>query len=582
MPLPFLLPALLLPALLAATPPEPMLHVKVPARDGVELCVNVWLPAARGRFAAAVYRTPYRKTDRLTPGLRQFRDAGYVVVLQDVRGRGHSAGAFRQLLQEENDTFDLLQWMTRQPWFDGRAGLFGGSYPGISAWRGALSRHPAIRAIAPSFSGGDEYMDRYYSAGGAFRSGHRLWWMAENFNLEGRKRPSFADVTGHLPLRDADRFATGQTLDFFQAAMAHPSYDAYWRSLSTLQASARLRVPAHVTGGWFDPYCGTDLEMFDVLRAAGLPVRLILGPWGHNPSVPLETVNEQGAPASLRGFEIDWFNHWVRGAGRAADPVIRYFVMGANLWRETPHWPPPGTTSVPVYLAGGRANSARGSGRLQPEPPRRAQPDEFQYDPANPAPTRGGATCCNPRMIPWGPLDQREVEAREDVLVYTGEPLAQPLEISGPVRAVLWVRSSAPDTDFTAKVVDVAPDGPARLVCDGILRMRYRRGLERPVAYRPGQVERITIPLGSIAWQLAPGHRLRLEVSSSNFPKYDRNLNTGRPAARESTMRTARQSVLRDQSHPSHLLLPVRRSDAEHSGRPLASRIATPGNGSLR
>lgn len=572
---------ILIGVLLAAAPPEPSLHVKVPTRDGFALCTNIWLPDAKGKFPAAVYRTPYGKTDRLTPSLRPFRDAGYVVVVQDVRGRGHSTGLFRQLLQEENDTEDLLNWMMRQPWFDGRAGLFGGSYPGIAAWRGALSQHPSIRAIAPSFSGGDEYLDRYYSSGGAFRSGHRLWWIAENFNLPGRKRPPFAEVMRFLPLREADRFASGRELDFFRAAMDHPSYDAYWRSLSTLHASARLRTPAHVVSGWFDPYNGSDLEMYDVLRAAGLPVRLIIGPWGHNPSLPLETVNEQGSPGPLRGLELEWFNAYVRGAGKPPEPLIRYFVMGANRWTETPAWPPADTAPAALYLGGGKANSGQGSGRLLAEPARRSAADAFDYDPANPVPTRGGSTCCNPRMIPWGPLDQREVEGRPDVLVYTGEPLAQPVEIAGRVRVQLWVKSTAPDTDFTAKLVDVAPDGTARLVCDGVLRLRYRHGLERPVSYRPGRVERIHISLGSIAWQFLPGHRIRLDVSSSNFPKYDRNLNTGRPAASETGVQIARQTVLHDRMHPSHLLLPVRRAEAASAVR-LPGRIATAGNGSLR
>lgn len=553
-----LLALALLPVPVPAAEAPPLLHVKVLTRDGQELCTHIWLPAARGRFPAVVYRTPYRKTDRLTPGLRQFREAGYAVVLQDVRGRGHSTGSFRQLLQEENDTADTLSWMERQPWFDGRAGLFGGSYPGIAAWRGALSQHRALCAIAPSFSGGDEYMDRYYSAGGAFRSGHRLWWIAENFTPPERKRPLFADLMQFVPLRGADRFASGSTLDFFQAAMDHPSYDSYWRSLSTLQSSARIRVPSHVAAGWFDPYCASDIEMYTVLRASGLPVRLVIGPWGHNPSIPLETVNAEGAPSFLRGEEIAWFNAYVRRTGKPAEPVIRYYVMGANKWRESPQWPPASSSPALYYLGGANANSGSGGGLLQPAAARRGREDRFVYDPRNPAPTRGGATCCNPRMLPWGPLDQREVETRGDVLVYTGEALRDSIEIAGSVQAVLWVKSSAPDTDFTAKLVDVAPDGTARLVCDGVLRLRYRHGLERPASYRAGAVEKITVALGPVAWSFLEGHRIRLDVSSSNFPKFDRNPNTGRVIAAETQFRTARQSVFHGGSRPSRLVLPVR------------------------
>lgn len=530
-------------------------------RDGVELCANLWMPAARGRFPLALYRTPYRKSDRLTHGLRQFRDAGYAVIVQDVRGRGHSEGIFRQLFQEENDTEDTLEWAIRQSWSDGTAGLFGGSYPGIAAWRGALSRHPALKAIAPSFSGGDEYMDRYYSAGGGFRLGHRLWWISENFSPPGRKRLPFADLVQHLPLRTGDIAGAGMELDFFQAALDHPAYDAYWRSLSTLQAISRTSVPPHITSGWFDPYCGSDLEMYAALRAVGRPAQLLLGPWGHNPSVPAEGVDQAQMRNAFRRFELEWFDAWIRGKRPEPPSRVRYFVMGANVWKESPSWPPGGTIPEELFLhSQGRANRTNGGGTLEPEAARISPPDTYVYDPANPVPTIGGATCCNPRLWMWGPLDQRPLARRDDILSYAGPRLREPLEIAGPVRLFLTVRSTASDTDFMAKLVDVSPEGTERLVCDGMLRLRYRHGLERPASYQPGAVERITVWLGDIAWRFAPGHRVRLDITSSNFPRFDRNLNSSRPLADEKTLRKATQTVLHDRRNPSHLVLPVVRS----------------------
>lgn len=547
-------PAALLAAMTAiAAPPPPQLNLRLTMRDGVELSANLWLPEAKGKFPLAFYRTPYGKTDRLTSNLRAFVDAGYAVMLQDVRGRGDSGGVFRQLVQEENDAEDTLNWVRRQPWSNGQAGLFGASYPGIAAWQAARSGHPAIRAIATGFCGADEYLDRYYSPGGAFRLGHRLWWLAQNFSPAGRKRPTYTELVRHRPLRTADVQATGRTLDFYQAAMDHPSYDSFWRSLSTLQAAGRMNVPAHLTGGWYDPYCSSDISLFNTLRAAGVPVRLVIGPWGHNPAIALETVDPAAAAIELRKLEVEWFDACLRGGPKAATG-IRYFVPGLNAWRETPQWPPTATGDTEWYLAPDQ--------RLAPKPRRKGGQSTFSYNPDDAVPTLGGATCCDPRVQPWGPLDQRPLDRRQDVLHFTGAPLEEGLEIAGAVRAVLHLQSDAPDTDFSAKLVDVAPDGTARLVCDGLIRLRYRHGLDRPVAYQPGATERVVVPLGDIAWYFPPGHRVRLDVSSSNFPRFDRNPNTGRPVAGETRTRIARQTILFGRAHPSRLLLPAKKRKA--------------------
>ncbi len=535
------------------------LHVKVPMRDGVSLCTNIFRPAAAGRFPVALQRTPYRKVSQITPGLRAFLDRGYAVVTQDVRGRYDSQGSFNQFTQEKHDGEDTLAWIARQPWSHGRAGMFGGSYVGIAQWRTALAAPPSLKAIAPAVSGGDEYFDRYYSRGGAFRLGHRLRWLAENYKPPQKPVADFQKLVTYLPLRRADRLLAGRVLDFFQSVLDHPSYDAYWRALSTRLHIARVQVPVQIFAGWYDVYSSSDLDMWSLLRAAGRPARIFVGPWGHNlsPAMPQAAFGPDAA-RPLRRLEADWFDAWVKGSAPPPENEVHYFVLGRNVWRESPTWPPPGHTPTPAWLdSTAGANSLNGDGRLLWAQPKSDSSDFYDYNPRNAVPTLGGALCCSAKVMPWGPFDQRPVEGRRDVLVYTSAPLHHELEIAGPVRAVLFVSTSAPDTDFTAKLVDVEPAGPARILCDGILRLRYRQGVERVVPYQPGQFERIEIDLGSIAAAFLPRHRLRLEVTSSNFPKYDRNLNTGRPQAGEKEIRTARQQLRHGPHFPSQIILPI-------------------------
>ncbi|MCX7604168.1 MAG: CocE/NonD family hydrolase [Bryobacteraceae bacterium] len=550
---------------LACAQPVVQLHVRVPMRDGVRLCTNVFRPSLQGRFPAVLHRTPYRKASQITASLKAFLDRGYAVVTQDVRGRYDSEGAFEQVLQEEGDAADTLSWIARQPWSDGRVAMYGGSYVGIAQWRAALSGHPALKAIAPAVAGGDEYFDRYYSRGGAFRLAHRLRWIAENFKPANRPVADFQKMITFLPLGRADRFVAGRLLDFYQEAMAHPAYDAYWRARSTRLRAERVRTPALIEAGWYDPFLPSDIEMWKELRARGRPARLIIGPWGHNldPQMPGADFGPSAA-LPLRQMELDWFDAWVRHSVPPAASAVLYFVMGAGEWRESAQWPPEGVEREELFLdSGGAANTLHGDGRLLRKPPAAEAADRYDYDPKRAVPTLGGATCCNFHLLPWGPLDQRPAEGRRDVLVYTTEALREPLEIAGPVRAVLYVSTSAPDTDFTAKLVDVAPDGEARILTDGILRLRYREGVERVVPYRPGTVVEAEIAMGHTAHEFRPGHAVRLEVSSSNFPKFDRNLNTGRSQALETQMRVARQAVWHGPERPSRLELPVLRRGAK-------------------
>jgi len=525
--------------------------VRILMRDGVHLAANIFLPAEKGRFPVILVRTPYGKGSSLAATYRIFVENGYAVVVQDVRGRGSSEGVYHSVEQESADGEDKLEWIAAQPWSNGRIGMVGGSYLGITQWRAAITGNPHLLAISPAVSGCDEYEDRYYSRGGAFRLGHRLMWLADNLRAPGFKAPPFTEYVKHLPLRTADLAAAGRRIDFFQAALDHPAYDSYWKTQSTRQQLHRVRAAVLSFGGWYDPFVANDLEAFRRLRDLGRPVKIIVGPWTHDLS-PRSGIIDFGPEAAVdvRRLQLKWFEQWLKGNRLAQQlPTARVFMMGANRWQELDTWPVPEWQKQVFYLASG--------GRLSKDPPGRSKPDSFVYDPANPAPTVGGQLCCNPMVWQWGPADQRVVEARKDVLVYSTEPLDREISVLGPVEVELYVSTSAPDTDFTAKLVDVYPDGRAINLTDGILRLRYRNSVEHPIEARPGTVYKIQIEAGPTANMFRRGHRIRLEISSSNFPRFDRNPNTGRAVADEKRLRKARQTVYHDSNHRSQLVLPV-------------------------
>jgi putative CocE/NonD family hydrolase len=530
-------------------------------RDGVQLAANIFLPSDTARFPVILVRTPYNKGDDLLPNYRFFVDHGYAMVVQDVRGRYESEGTFDSFTQEPGDGDDTLNWIARQPWSDGKIGMLGGSYVGIVQWKAAWLNNPHLKAIAPVVSGYDDYLDRFYSTGGALQLGHRLLWMSENLQAPGFIPPDFASFVRTLPLRNADFAATGQRREIFQKALDHPGYDGFWRAASTRARLDQIHVPVFSVGGWYDNFVESDLAAFGALRRNSGVHRIVIGPWPHNMSMKFANVDfgrESGAP--IRRMQLEWFDQWLKQKDTPlmSRPPVHVFVMGANRWRDEHEWPLARARMTSLYFAGkGKANTLNGDGALAAKPQRKATPDRYEFDPRNPVPTNGGAVCCNPKVFPWGPMDQRAVERRPDVLVFTTPPLTADMEVTGPVSVVLYASTSAPDTDFTAKLVDVFPVGEARNLTDGILRMRYRGSLEKAEFARPGEVYKLTIDAGVTSNVFLKGHRVRLEISSSNFPRFDRNPNTGRPVADETVLRKASQTIYHDREHPSHIVLPV-------------------------
>lgn len=525
--------------------------IAIAMRDGVRLSANVFLPASEGRVPAILIRTPYGKGEILNANWQAFVNHGYAVVVQDVRGRHDSEGEFDPLHQEPADGDDTLNWIARQPWSNGKVGMVGGSYLGIAQWKAALMNNPHLKAIFPVVSGDDDYRDRFYSTGGALKLGHRLEWMAENLKTRGF-HPDFSRYVLHLPLGTSDVAATGAVSRMYREAAAHPSFDAFWRAISVREQMAKIKVPVFAVGGWYDNYAESDLDAYALLhRISGLN-RVLIGPWPHNMSMRFPGVDfGPDSSAPILELQLEWFDQWLMGKDTAlvSTPPVKLFVMGANKWTEAREWPPEHARRREYYLDAG--------GMLEDRPAAESAADRYVYDPRNPVPTRGGPVCCNPKIFPWGPMDQRAVEERGDVLVYSTPTLKHDTEVVGPVKVVLCVATTARDTDFTAKLVDVFPDGAARNLTDGLLRLRYRDSLEKPAPVTPGEIYRIEVDAGVTGNVFLKGHRIRIEISSSNFPRFDRNPNTGGPIAGETRMLKATETIYHDRRHPSHLELMV-------------------------
>jgi putative CocE/NonD family hydrolase len=548
-------------ALFAQTAAVKQLHVHVPMRDGVLLSANVFHPGGPGTYPTILMRTPYGKGDDWTPNHQAFVDHGYAVVVQDVRGRYESQGNFQPLTQEPDDGDDTLNWIARQPWSNGKVGMTGGSYLGIVQWKVALLNNPHLKAIFPWVSGDDDYRDRFYSPGGAMKLGHRLLWVEENLRLPGYDPPSFDKYVRTLPLRHTDTVVTGHKDPLMQAVMDHPADDSFWQSISVREQLKNVKVPVFSVGGWYDNYVESDLDAFAALHKQSGLNRILIGPWPHNVNTIMPG-SDFGRDSQIlfRKTQLEWFDQWLKDKDvpMMSKPAVRIFVMGTNQWRDESEWPPKSARPTRFYLeSAGHANSLNGDGTLTVEPVMKSEHDVFTFDPHNPVPTRGGAVCCNPKIFPWGPMDQRPVEQREDVLVYSTPPLREDLEVTGRIEVTLFAATTAPDTDFSAKLVDVLPSGVAKNLTDGMLRARYRKSLAKPELLKPGEVTEFKIDAGVTSNVFQKGHRIRIEISSSNFPRFDRNPNTGKPIADETELVPATQTIHHDHKHESYVLLPV-------------------------
>lgn len=544
----------------------------VPMRDGVTLRADVYLPDGDRPVPAIVSRTPYDKSFPLTPVAavdpERAVEAGFALLCQDVRGQYASDGDFNPFITEGADGYDTIEWVAAQPWCDGAVGMSGRSYTAATQWRAALERPAALKAIFPIVVGSDYYHGWVYQ-GGAFEFGFNLFWV--HLMTDPKGRGSLDEQYRHLPISDPPLLAESPAGEFYREWLAHPTYDDHWRRMSLRDRYGEVQVPVFNVGGWFDMFLGGTLENFRRMRSEGgneaarAGTRLLVGPWAHGSAFgayPDHEFKELGSETriDLADAQLGFFARHLSGDDRAEvqDAPVRIFVMGENRWRDEADWPPPAAREERWFLHG---DAAAGGGSLGTEPPADEPHDEYVYDPRDPAPTAGGPTSLPGRFLKTnaGPVDQAPVESRPDVLVYSSDPLERPFEVTGPLELVLYASSSAPDTDWVAKLCDVDSDGVSRILAEGVLRARFRDGFEEPSPLEPGRAYEFRVDLVATSNVFLPGHRVRLDVTSSSFPRIDRNANSGRPPGEdtEDTLTPARQRVFHDADRASHLRLPV-------------------------
>jgi len=546
-------------------------NVKVPMRDGIKLSTDIIRPDAGDRFPVVLIRTPYDKgVDRRGDAV-YFAQHGYVALVQDVRGRHDSDGDWEPLFREADDGYDTQQWAAQQSWSNGKVITFGSSYEAMDQWLAATRQNQHLNGMVSIFCPSDLYEGLFY-VGGAFQEAVAIEWSTfVDGRVNQQQEIEFAPWSkafNHQPVTEALSIV-GRNPKFYHDWLTHPTYDAYWRRLRWQDSYGNFNMAVLNIGGWFDIFQSGAIDNFQRLRAQSSTEvhgahRLIIGPWTHSDDPSRQVGVIDFGPESVlnwREIALRWLDHYIKGIENGVDKEapVKIFTMGENVWHEYPDWPVPDTQYQKYYLRGdGRANSLLGDGiLLTSAPPPHERADQYSYDPTNPVPNAGGGNCCWPGITPWGPFDQRAVERRDDVLVYTSPPLAEDLRVTGRVVAKLWVASSARDTDFTVKLVDVYPSDFAMNLTDGILRAKYQNSFKMPELLEPGRPYELTIPVGSTSDLFRKGHRVRVEIASSNFPRFSRNTNTGQQPETETGGEVARQTLLHDAQHPSYVELPV-------------------------
>ena len=572
-------------------------------RDGTLLATDVYLPATPGPHPVVMQRSPFggRLGHACFEGsstvMAFWAENGYVGLTQDTRGTGRSQGTFHPIVQEQADGYDSVEWAAAQPWSNGKVGMLGTQYFGVTQWQAALTAPPHLVAISPGQTATD-YHDHWTYVNGVFDLWFAQSWIlnylapdthqrqlvaggmspadarksGDEYLARG-KQHVFTDWVRQVPLVSFPEFRT--LAPYYYEWLEHPNYDDYWKKVDVEVQWDKIKVPALIHGGWGDLFSVGTIRAFEGMRARGGSAlaregtRLIMQPGGHGGTGVLTYANAN--EVVLRTEQRRFFDRYMKDADNGIDrePRVRLFVQvpadagtkADGFWTSGESFPLAATQKVKFYLhSGGRANTRSGDGVLAAAPPSGRAEDTFVFDPSKPVPSLGGGLCCTPLgpYFPSGAQDQSNLEARDDVLVYTSEPLKADLPAIGQVKVKFWAKSSARDTDFTAKLVDVYPDGFAQNVLDRIIRARFRAGSKAPPSLlTPGQTYEYEIDLGYTATMLKSGHRLRLDISSSNFPHFARNSNTGDDPARDSALKTATQTILHGPGNAGYVELSV-------------------------
>lgn len=549
--------------------------VNVTMRDGVKLAATIFRPDAEGRFPVILTITPYSSFPTTKEGLDRikfFVKRGYAFISVDCRGKNDSEGGyFYPVVDEAKDGYDTIEWAGTQPWSSGKVGTYGGSYTGWNQWFPAILRPPHLKTMVSFVTPPDPWYFTPYLNGTLNLYG--ACWIP---CVEGRKNRllmEYDDITKilkHRPLITLDE-AFGWKSRFWKDWITHSTYDDYWRKQSYQDKFHEIEVPVlHVTG-WYDDngnlgnhWNFIGMKEHGRTETARKGQKLVVGPWTHdvNKSTKIHGFDfGKEAVIDMEKLLLRWYDHWLKGidTGIMDEPPVSIFIMGENKWRQENEWSLARTEYVNFYLhSSGRANSLLGDGTLSENSPGEEPSDKFTYDPDNPVPM----IIYDPSSLieavdPGGPDDQRPAERRDDVLVYTSDVMERDLEVTGPVKAVLYASSTARDTDFTAKLVDVFPNGYAMKLVDGVIRARFRESYEKPTLIDPGKIYKYIIDLWYTSNLFKKGHRIRVEISSSHFPKSDPNPNTGNPFGMDSEVKVAQQTVYHNSEHPSHIVLPV-------------------------
>ena len=564
-------------------------NVAMQTRDGVTLRADIYRPAGDGPFFVLLQRTPYNK-DNTAVFARKAVARGYMVVAQDVRGRYASEGEWYTFKHEINDGYDAVEWVAALPHSNGKVGMFSGSYVGATQLLAAISHPPHLAGICPIVTASN-YHENWTYQGGAFEQWFAESWIsslaADSLNRTVRQNVNATTGSTVLPLNQFPLFNkldlgpgpegyTRRLAPYFLDWLDHPTYDSYWKQWSIEENYDKIQVPALTIAAWYDIFMGGSLRNYIGLKAhAGTEAarngqQLVVTLGGHSGWGRTIGAVDFGpdAPFDENAITLDWYDYLFLGKQNqfANGKPVKIFVMGENKWRDEAEWPLERAkpTRFLLHSVGDassrarKANFSSGTGWLGPLVLDNEEPsDTFVYDPANPVPTVGGPLCCDAIHLAPGPRDQKEVESRPDVLVYSTPPLDSDVEVTGPVTLDLYATSSAVDTDFTAKLVDVWPNGFAQNLTEGILRASYRESTSEAKPIVPGKVYEYKIDMWATSNVFLKGHRIRLEVSSSNFPRFDRNLNTGKSASTSAVFVKATNTVLHDAAHPSALILPL-------------------------
>jgi hypothetical protein len=568
--------------------PDPILyevkierHQPVEMRDGVILYADIYRPAKEGKYPVILTRTPYgvQRVGVHHERMTKFAQRGYVAIVQDVRGRYESEGVWDPFRDEAKDGFDTIEWAAKLDCSNGKVATQGGSYLGHNQWAAASQAPPSLEAIFPSVASTNVYAN-WITMGGAFRLSFNYGWgvvrmpnkimLPQDWHTAAYtpEELKYENILYHLPLKDGDLASAGKAVPHYRNWIKHEAYDDYWKEVSDEERFNKITVPAYNTGGWFDIFVmGTINGYVGMKNHGGTPearkgTKMLIGPWGHGPSESNSYGDmkfSEDAYVDLFEEELKYYDYYLKGIQNGLDKEkpVQIYYMGENKWRHEDDWPIPGTVYKELYLGGDApANSVRGGGTLSFEKADKTLTDTYTYDPQVPVPTYGGNNCCG-TPTPAGPKDQRVLERRNDILVYTSEFLTEPVSIAGPVSMKLFAATDGPDTDWMIKLVDVYPDGSAYPISEGILRAKFRNGTEKAELLKANKVYEYEITLTGTANVFKPGHRIRVDITSSNFPQFDRNPNTGKPLGSSDETRVAQQTIHHGGPRASHIILPI-------------------------